>query len=78
MMNTVLLGSWDESYALAHKVVSQMTVDEKVGVLTGVTFAKSAFSLFLFLLVLVSIPFLFPRRPMLSIIIACSTILRTG
>ncbi len=51
LMNTVLLGSWDESYVLAHKVVSQMTVDEKVGVLTGVTFAKSAFILFLSLLV---------------------------
>ncbi|KAL4261768.1 glycosyl hydrolase 3 family protein [Pleurotus pulmonarius] len=39
--NAVETRSWDESYALAHKVVSQMTVDEKVGVLTGVTFAKS-------------------------------------
>lgn len=30
------IGSWDESYALANAKIAQMTLDEKVGILTGV------------------------------------------
>jgi hypothetical protein len=28
-------GSWDDAFALAQTAVAQMTIDEKVGVVTG-------------------------------------------
>lgn len=31
----VQLGTWDESYALANAAVSQMTIDEKLGLIIG-------------------------------------------
>jgi beta-glucosidase len=32
---TSIAGSWEDAYSLANAVVAQMTLDEKIGIVTG-------------------------------------------